>query len=86
MMFGRGEKEGVRGKGLTAQGGGDDVADCVEEEEFGDDEGFDEHGEAGDDDGEQADDVHGSDDVEDDVAWTCQRFLEERHLECLGFC
>lgn len=62
------------------------MADCVEEEEFGDDEGFDEHGETGDDDGEEADDVHGSDDVEDDVAWTCQRFLEERHLGCFGFC
>lgn len=57
------------------------MADRVEEEEFRDDEGFDEHGEAGDNDGEETDDVHGPDDVEDDVAWTCQRFLKERHLE-----
>ncbi len=78
------EKEG-RKEALTAQGGGDDMADGVEEEEFGDDEGLDEHGEAGNDDGKEADNVHGADDVKDDVTWTCQRFLEERHLECLGF-
>lgn len=71
---------------LTAQGGGDDMADSVEEEEFGDDEGFDEHREGGDDDGEEADDVHGADDIQDDVAWTSQGFLEERHLASFGFC
>lgn len=65
--------------GLTAQGCGDDVADCVEEEEFGDYECFDEHGEGGDNDGEEADDVHGADYVEDDVAWASQWFLKERH-------
>lgn len=66
-------------RGFTAQECSNDVADCVKEEEFGDDEGLDEHGEGGDDDGEEGDDVHGADDVEDDKAWTRQGFLEEGH-------
>lgn len=61
------------------------MADRIEEEEFGDDEGLDEHGEAGDDDREQGDDVEGADYVEDDVAWTSQWFLKERHF-CRGGC
>lgn len=56
------------------------MADGVEEEKFGDDKSLDEHGEAGDDDGEEADDVQGADDIKDDVAWTSQRFLKERHF------
>ncbi|KAL9592335.1 MAG: hypothetical protein Q9179_006818, partial [Wetmoreana sp. 5 TL-2023] len=65
--------------------GGDDVADGIEEEEFGDDEGFDEHGEASDDDGEETDDVQDADDIKDDVAWTSQWFPKEGHVG-LGFC
>ena len=69
--------------GLTGEDGGDEMADAVEEEEFGDDEGFHEHGEAGTDAGEEGNDVHGADDVEDDVAWTSQGLFTfpERHLE-----
>lgn len=72
--------------GLTAQEGGNDVADRIEEEEFGDDEGLDEHGEAGNDHREQGDDVEGADYVEDYVAWTSQWFLKERHFCSDGCC
>lgn len=76
-------KEGVEVEGwwgLTAQKSGNNVADRIEEEEFGNDESLDEHGEASNDDGKEGDDVEGADYVEDDVAWTSQWFLEERHF------
>ena len=59
------------------------MAHTVEEEEFGDDEGLDEHGEAGADTGQEREYVHDADGVEDDVAWASQRFLTfpERHSE-----
>ena len=53
----------------------------VKEEEFRDLEGLDQHTEACGDNGDERDDVTDSDDVEDDVAWTGQRALEERHFE-----
>lgn len=52
----------------------------VEEEEFGDLEGFDQHTEACGDDGDECDDIADADDVEDDVSWAGQRALEERHF------
>lgn len=57
------------------------MAHTVEEEEFGDDEGLDEHREACTDAGDEGDDVHHPDNVEDDVAWASQGLfaLPERH-------
>ena len=55
------------------------MGDAVEEEEFGDVEGLDEHGEGGGRNGEEGDYVDDADDVEDDVAWTGQGLFEERH-------
>lgn len=52
----------------------------VEEEEFRDDEGLDQHDEASCDDGKKGDYIHHADDVEDEVAWTSQGSLEERHF------
>ena len=60
------------------------MGNTVEEEEFGDVEGFDEHGEAGRGNGGQADNVEDTDDVEDDVAWASQRLFEERHCFVIG--
>lgn len=62
------------------------MADGVEEEEFGDDEGFNQHAEGGDDDRDEGDDVHGSNDIKDDEAWSSQRFLEEGHLVATRCC
>lgn len=58
------------------------MAHAVEEEEFGDYKGLDEHREACTDAGEEGNDVHDTDDVEDDVAWSRQGFLAlpERHV------
>ena len=56
------------------------MADTVKEEEFGDDEGLDQHDEASCHDSQKGDYVHHTDGVEDDVAWTGQGFLEEGHF------
>jgi len=64
---------------LTAQKAGNDMSNTVKKEEFGDIEGFDQHGEACRNDGCQNDYVEDTDDLEDDVTWTGQVFLEERH-------
>ena len=56
----------------------------VKEEEFRYLEGLDQHTEACGDNGDERDDVADSDDVEDDVAWTSQRALEERHFESVS--
>ena len=57
------------------------MAHTVKEEEFRDDEGLDEHGEACTGAGDEGNDVHDADGVEDDVTWTGQGFLAlpERH-------
>lgn len=55
------------------------MCDAVEEEEFGDVEGLNQHGEAGSYACRQGDYVDDADDVEDDVAWACQGPVEERH-------
>ena len=55
------------------------MGDAVEEEELRDDEGFDQHDEAACDDGEKGDYVHHAKDIEDDVAWSSQGAVEERH-------
>ena len=66
--------------GLTAKAGGDDMADSIEEEEFGDDKRLDQHHGRCDDDGQKPDNVHHAENVKDNVAWTSQlRALEERH-------
>ena len=57
------------------------MADGVEEEEFGDLEGLDQHAEACGDNSDEGDDIADADDVEDDVAWAGQRALEEGHSE-----
>ncbi len=70
----------LRGLGrLTAQEAGDYVGDAVEKEEFRNVEGFDQHSEACCNNGGQSDYVYDADDLEDDVTWACQGFLEERH-------
>lgn len=48
------------------------MTDGVEKEELGDDKGLDQHDRAGHDDGYEADNVHGTDNVEYDVARTSQ--------------
>ena len=53
----------------------------VEEEEFRDLEGLNQHTEACGDNGDERNDVADSDDVEGDVAWAGQRALEEWHFE-----
>ena len=55
------------------------MADAVEEEEFGDHKGLDQHDRAGSNDGDEANYVHDADGVENYVAWTGQGALEERH-------
>lgn len=61
------------------------MAYAVEEEEFRDYEGLDEHDGASRDDREERDDVEDADDVEDDVPWASQRVagaagaLEDAH-------
>lgn len=70
---------------LTAQKTGDYVSDTVEKEEFGDVEGFDQHSEAGCNYGGQSDYVDDADNLEDDVTWACQGFLEERHCYDEGY-
>ena len=64
---------------LTTEEARDHVTDAVEEEEFGDVEGFDEHGETGGGDGGETDDVDDADDVEDEPGWARQGLLEEWH-------
>ena len=56
------------------------MADTVKEEEFGDDEGLDQHDETSCDDRQKGDYVHHTDGVEDDVAWASQGSLEEGHF------
>ena len=51
----------------------------VEEEEFGNGKGANDHDDRGGDDGQQSDDVHGADDIEDDEAWAGEAFGRERH-------
>ena len=70
---------GRGGRELTAHTACDKMGDAVEEEEFRDDKGFDQHDEAGGDDGEEGDYIQHTEDVEDDVAWTSQGSVEERH-------
>ena len=66
------------------------MADAVEEEEFRDDEGLDEHDNAGCDDSQKGNYVHHADDVEDDVPRASHGVagstgaLEARH--CSGSC
>ena len=55
------------------------MRDTVKEEEFGYVEGLNQHGEAGSDHHGQTDYIDDSDDVEDDITWTGQGLLEERH-------
>jgi hypothetical protein len=57
------------------------MANAIEEEELGDDQGLDQHDKGCDDDREQADDVHRSDDVEDDIAGAREITLDEAHDE-----
>lgn len=56
---------------------------AIKEEEFRDDEGLHEHGEACADASEESDDIHGANGVEDDEAWAGQGLLSipERHLD-----
>lgn len=61
------------------------MTDPVEEEEFGDDKGFDQHDGAGGDDGQKSDDVHDPEGIEDYVAWACQGAFKERHGVLSGF-
>lgn len=56
------------------------MSDGVEEEKFGHDECLDQHDEACRDAGEEDDDVDHPENVENDIACACQRFLEERHF------
>ena len=63
----------------TAQRSRYDVADPVEEEEFGDDKGLHKHDAAGGDDGYEAYYVHDANGVEDYVTWTSQGAFKERH-------
>jgi len=71
---------------LTGQDACNDVRNAVEEEEFGDVECLDQHGEACCGDSDQGDYVYGADDIEDDVAWASQGLLKERHCFVLGGC
>lgn len=52
------------------------MTDGIEEEKLADDEGSDKHDGGGDHHGCQAGDVHGSNDVEDDVAGALDGFLD----------
>lgn len=55
------------------------MAHAVKEEELADNECLDKHDKGSRQHGEKADDVANTNAVEDDVAWTCQGALEERH-------
>lgn len=57
------------------------MTDCVKEEEFRYDEGFDQHNRARCNDGQETDDVHHANGIKDYVAWTRQGLLKERHRD-----
>ena len=57
----------------------------IEEEEFADDEGLDQHDRTRRNDCRQTDDVHDSNDVENDVASAGQGFSEATHCDILKF-
>lgn len=56
------------------------MADSVEEEELADNECLDKHHKGRRQDREKAYDVADTNAIEDNVAWACQRTLEERHV------
>lgn len=55
------------------------MSDTVKEEELADIERLDQHSEACGHDSYQSDDIEDADDLEHDVSWARQVFLEERH-------
>ena len=69
---------------LTGQDASHDMADGIEKEELRDDERLDQHDETRNHARQEDDNIHHPDDVEDDITWPGQRFLEERHVVC-GF-
>ena len=57
----------------------DNVPARIEEEEFADDEGLDDHNRASRYDCQQADDIEYPQDIEYDISWPSQRFSEAAH-------
>lgn len=68
---------------LTARDCREHMGNSVEEEELRGRRGLDEHDDAASDDRQQSNHVDDPNTVQDDVAWTGQRFARQGHLRAL---